>query len=114
MLPIVILPPLGMFDLDADGTILYYHAELGSLRNGWADLAERSFYNVAAAFDDAGELCRRVEAFLRGDGRPATSFDFTCRAGGEALTVQALIARVREGSDLGRTKVVVILRKGAR
>jgi len=105
-------PPLGMFDLDADGTILYYRAESGSLPSGRSDLDGCSFYDVMAAFDHAGELRRMVEEFLQGDGS-AANFAFICRAGGEELPLRALIARVREESDLGRAKAVLLLKRGS-
>lgn len=56
---------------------------------------------------------RRGEGFLRGGGY-AENFDFTCRAGGEALPVRVLLARVRERSDLGRTKAVLLHLRGPR
>ena len=106
--------PLGLYELDAEGTVLYHRMESGGQpAASGAELAGRNFYDEVAAFDNAGELRRRVEDFLRG-GSHADSFDFTCRAGGEALPVRVLLARVRERSDLGRTKAVLLHLRCAR
>lgn len=101
-------PPLGLFELDAEGTILYYRMEPGGQSVGGAEFAGRHFYEEVAAFDNASELRRRAEVFLRGDGH-ADSFDFICQTGGEATPVRVLLARVRERSDQGRKKAVLLL-----
>ena len=106
--------PFGLYELDPEGTILYHRAEPGGQpRGGGAEQVGRNFYDEVAAFDNAGELRRRVEGFLRGGGY-AENFDFTCRAGGDALPVRVMLARVRERSDLGSTKAVLLHLRGAR
>jgi hypothetical protein len=104
---------LGLFELDAEGTVLYHRAEPGGRPDGTAELTGRNFYDEVAAFDNADELRRMVEGFLRGGGH-AESFDFICQVGGDALLVRVLLARVRERSDLGRTKAVLLHLRGAR
>ena len=107
-------PPLGLYELDAEGTVLYHRLESGGRHDGdGVDLAGRNFYDEIISFDNAGELRRRVEGFLRGGGH-AENFDFTCRAGGEATPVRVMLARVRERSDAGRTKAVLLHLRGAR
>lgn len=109
----VTTPPLGLYELGAEGTVLYCRMESGDRPAvGGVELAGRNFYEEVAAFDNADELRRRVEGFLRSGGH-ADSFDFTCRAGGEATPVRVLLARVRERSDQGCTKALLHLR-GAR
>lgn len=110
----VTTPPFGLYELDAEGTVLYCRMEpVGRREGGEADHAGRNFYEEVAAFDNADELRRRIEDFLRGGGH-ADSFDFTCRAGGEATPVRVLLARVRERSDHGRTKAVLLHLRGTR
>lgn len=106
--------PFGLYEMDAEGTVLYHRAEPGGRPGAAAGgVTGRNFYDEVASFDNADELRRRVEDFLRRDGH-ADSFDFTCRAGGETMPVRVLLARVRERSDLGRTKAVLLHLRGAR
>ncbi len=107
-------PPPGLYELDAEGAVLYCRIESAGGRGGdGPDYTGRNFYDEVAAFDNADELRRRVEGFLRSDGH-ADSFDFTCRAGDEATTVRVLLARIRERSNQGRTKAVLLHLRGAR
>lgn len=107
-------PPLGLYELDAEGAVLYHRPEPDGRAGVTADdVAGRNFYEEVAAFDNADELRRRVEDFLRRDGR-ADSFDFTYLSGGEATPVRVLLARVRERSDLGSKKAVLLHLRGAR
>ena len=107
--------PLGLFELDAEGTILFSRLEPdGRPGDGrGAELAGRNFYEEVAAFDNADELRRMIKGFLRGGG-PADSFDFTSRSGGEAVPLRVLLARVRERSDAGSTAAVILHLRGAR
>ena len=107
--------PLGLFELDAEGTILFSRLEPDgrSGDGGGAELAGLNFYEEVAAFDNADELRRMIKGFLRGGG-PADSFDFTCRSGGEAVPLRVLLARVRERSDAGSTAAVILHLRGAR
>ena len=75
-------PPLGLYELDAEGAVLFARLEPDG-RSGdgcGAELAGRNFYEEVVAFDNADELRRMIKGFLRGGG-PADSFDFTCRSG---------------------------------
>ncbi|HYY97308.1 MAG TPA: hypothetical protein VE642_01890 [Pyrinomonadaceae bacterium] len=102
----------GLFVLDAEGIVLYHRAEPGGRPDDTTELTGRNFCDYVATFDNADELRRRVEGFLRGGGH-AESFDFTCHAGGEATTVKVLLARVRERADYGSTKAVLLHLRGA-
>jgi hypothetical protein len=107
--------PLGLFELDAEGTILFSRLEPDG-RSGdgrGAELAGRNFYEEVAAFENADELRRRIKGFLRGGGQ-ADSFDFTSRSGGEAVPLRVLLARVRERSDGGRTAALILHLRCAR
>lgn len=102
--------PLGMFELDAVGTVLYSRANAdGPAGHGPApDLKGRNYFDEAAGFANAAELRRRVNLFRAG-GAQADSFDFTCEYEDGPVPVRVLLARIRErGSGYDQTGSVLI------
>ena len=99
---------LGMFELDAAGTVLYSRADADAPTPGPApDLTGRNFFDEAADFANAGELRRRVGLFRAG-GAQADSFDFTCEYDDGPVRVRILLARIRERTDHDNTSSVLI------
>jgi len=99
---------LGMFELDAAGTVLYSRADADGPADGPApDLTGRNFFEEAADFSNAAELRRRVNLFRAG-GAQADSFDFTCEYDDGPVPVRILLARIRERTDHNNTSSVLI------
>lgn len=86
---------LGMFELDAAGTVLYSRADAPGPA---PDSAGRNFFDEAADFSNAGELRRRVNLF-RASGAQADSFDFIFEYEDGPTPVRILLARIRERTD---------------
>ena len=104
---------LGMFELDASGTVLYSRADADGPTPGHApDHTGRNFFDEAADFSNAGELRRRVNLFRAG-GAQADSFDFICECDDGPAPVRILLARIRErtGRDNDNTSVLIHVRR---
>lgn len=101
-------PLLGLFELDAAGTVLYSRAEDDGARAcAGRDVAGRNFYEEVAHFFNVEEFRRRVTQFVRG-ASPADSFRFDCLYDGGPLPVRVLLARIRERASADLTKSVLV------
>jgi len=112
--PLTVQKLFGLFELDADGTVLYSRVEPEAKSDGeQPDLSGRNFYEEVAPFENVEEFRRRVTQFA-GGASPADNFNFDCRYADCALPVRVLLARVRERTIQSRTKSVLVhIRKGA-
>lgn len=100
--------PLGMFELDAAGTVLYSRANADGPAGGPAPDLKGLNYFDDAGFGNASELRRRVNLFRAG-GAPADNFDFTCECEDGPVPVRVLLARIREhGSGYDNASSVLI------
>jgi len=105
---------LGLFELDAAGTVLYYRIEpRGEPGSTSQDMAGHNFYDEVAPFENVEEFRRYVTKFTLGES-PADSFNFGCRYDGGVQPVKVLLARIRERVNHDRTKSVLVhIRQGA-
>ncbi|HLM55505.1 MAG TPA: hypothetical protein VK422_05210 [Pyrinomonadaceae bacterium] len=98
----------GMFELDSSNRVVYSRFEGGE--GGAAAppaVNGASLEDAGAAFTNADELRRRINAF-RSNGAHADSFDFTFEYEDGPVPVRVLMARVSESSERGSTKSVLI------
>ena len=103
------LKPLGLFELDAAGTVLYARIERDG--NSGLDLTGLNFYDgmfdEIEPFENVEEFRQMVYQFTRGFS-PADNFTFTCQFSDGPLTVKVLMARIRERESSNRTKSVLV------
>jgi hypothetical protein len=98
----------GLFELDTAGNVLYARMEPDGDGNGTAPGATgQNFFETVAPPRNAEELRRRISDFARGDGQ-ADSFHFTCDFGDGPLLLKVLLARIREQSNGGQTKSILL------
>ena len=89
--------PLGLLELDSDGTVLYHKVEQG--RPGAATpLIGRNLFAELRCAENVGEFQRILHAFAA-SGEPARSFDFTFHTGHGPFAVRVLLARMREQTE---------------
>ena len=101
--------PLGLFELDADGKILYYRMDSPGTS---ADMTGHNFYEEVAPFENVDEFRQCVTDFTRG-AKAADSFDFDCHYDGSDHPVRVLLARICERLDRNKTKSVLVhIRRG--
>lgn len=101
--------PLGLFELDDAGKILYYRMDSAGTS---LDMTGHNFYNEVAPFDNVEDFRRCVSDFTRG-GKAADSFDFNCHYEGCDHPVRVLLARIREHLNRNATKSVLVhIRRG--
>ena len=104
--------PLGLLELDADGTVLYYKPELdGDQPRGDADIVGRNFFADVIRAANVADLHARLGDFQRGH-EPARSFDYTFNAERASLPAHVLLARTREHTaGAVRESIFVHIRK---
>lgn len=89
--------PLGLLELDSEGTVLYYKVERGE---EGADLVGRNLFAELECAENAREFQHILQGFASGRA-PARSFDFTFRLGSGPYAVRVLLARTREQTEAG-------------
>lgn len=100
--------PIGLLELDADGTVLYFKPDRDSSANCSAeDVVGRNLFTDIAPIAESGEFKERIKTF-RGRHAPADSFHFTFGSGQSHLAVKVLLARIHEQSVLGSTESVLV------
>ena len=106
--------PLGLVELDEAGTILYYNSEGGPAAAAPThEMVGRNFYTDVAPVADAQEFRNALAAFRRAHA-PSHSFNFTFRAGDDALPTRILLARIHEKSEAGgRGSLLVQIKKAS-
>lgn len=98
----------GLLELDAAGTVLYSMLEAdGNLDGSAADVAGYNFYSEVALFRNVDEFHQRLDAFNR-SGEQANSFVFNCDYEDGAVSIRVLLARIREPTNDGRTKSLLM------
>ena len=98
----------GLLELDAAGTVLYSRLEGDSnARGSAADVAGHNFFSEVAPFTNVEEFHLRLDAFDR-SAEHALSFAFICNYEDGPAPVRVLLARIREQSDGGRTKSLLV------
>lgn len=104
--------PLGLLELDADGTVLYFKPDDRGGQAARADgiVGRNLFADVIRAAD--GETLRdRLGDFWRGHD-PTRSFDLTFNSERDTLAARVLLARTREQSEgRERESVFVYIRR---
>ncbi|HKG12212.1 MAG TPA: PAS domain-containing protein [Pyrinomonadaceae bacterium] len=106
--------PLGLVELDDAGTVLYYNREGGPAAAAPThEMVGRNFYTDVAPVADAQEFRNTLAAFRRAHA-PSHSFNFTFRAGDDALPTRILLARIHEKSEAGgRGSLLVQIKKAS-
>jgi photoactive yellow protein len=100
--------PLGLLELDVNGTILYFKpdSEISSTCSV-SDVVGRNLFTDIAPIAEDGEFQDRIKTFRRRHA-PADSFHFIFNSGQNHLPVKVLLARIHEQSALGNTEAVLI------
>jgi photoactive yellow protein len=100
--------PLGLLELDANGTVLYYKPDRDNASVcSAADVIGRNLFTDVAPIAEDKEFQERIKTFRRRHA-PADSFHFTFGSGQSYLAVKVLLARIHEQSVLGNTESILI------
>ncbi|HEY0323902.1 MAG TPA: PAS domain-containing protein [Pyrinomonadaceae bacterium] len=100
--------PIGLLELDANGTVLYFKPERESISScSEADIVGRNLFSDIAPIADAVKFHERINTFRRRHA-PADSFHFTFNSGLSNLAVKVLLARIHEQSLLGNTESILV------
>lgn len=104
--------PLGLLELDADGTVLYYKPDGDAVRADDADrIVGRNLFADVMREADPGGLRDRLGEFWRGHD-PTRSFDLTFNTERSSLPARVLLARTRENTaGVERESVFVYIRR---
>lgn len=92
-------PPLGFFELDGAGTVLYYKPDRGADAPA-AQLVGLNFFQDIAAISQSGDLQEKIRGFRHGH-RPAQHFTHTFEPDHGGLEVKVLLARIHEKTPDG-------------
>lgn len=106
--------PLGLVELDASGTVLYYNRDAKDESGGQApEMVGRNFFTDVAPVATSDEFRSNLSAFRLAHA-PSHSFTFIFRDGDAEMPVRVLLARVREdGRDGEQSTVLVHIKKAA-
>ncbi len=100
--------PIGLLELDENGTILYFRPDKESSSN-WsaAEVVGRNLFTDIAPIAEDPEFKERIKAFRRRQSS-ADSFHFTFGVNQNYLPVKVLLARIHENSRQDRMDSVLI------
>ena len=101
------LLPLGLIELDAKGTVLYFKPDRGSSSYSAEDVVGRNLFTDVEPIAEAGEFQERIKTFKRSSS-PADSFHFTFNCNQNYLQVKVLLARIHEQSVMESTESVLV------
>lgn len=100
--------PLGLLELDSNGTVIYFKADRGSdFVCSAADVVGLNLFTDIVPIAEAKEFQERIKSFRRRHA-PADSFHFTFNVNQSYTTVKVLLARIHEQSVLGNTDSVLV------
>jgi hypothetical protein len=100
--------PIGLLELDASGTVLYFKPDRdGPYSCSAVDAEGRNLFTDFAPIAEALEFQERIRTFRRSPA-PADSFHFTFGHAQSNLAVKVLLARIHEQSVLGSTESVLV------
>lgn len=104
--------PLGLLELDADGTVLYYKPEGAAVQtNDAGRIVGRNLFDDVMPSADREALRDRLGEFWRGHD-PTRSFDLTFNTERSSLPARVLLARTREQTGgVERESVFVYIRR---
>jgi hypothetical protein len=98
-------PPIGFFELDGAGTVLYYKPEPGGEpREG---VVGRNFYSDIEAVCRSRDFQEQVKGFGRGR-QPAHQFTHTFGPDHGGLQVKVILARIHEQTAEGAADSVFV------
>jgi hypothetical protein len=100
--------PIGLLELDADGTVLYFKPDRESSYGcSAAEVVGLNLFTDIAPIAEDKEFQERIKTFWRRHA-PADSFHFTFGSGQINLAAKVLLARIHEQSVMGGTDSVLI------
>ncbi|HEY0322751.1 MAG TPA: hypothetical protein VGC66_17485 [Pyrinomonadaceae bacterium] len=100
--------PLGLLELDADGTVLYFNPDKENSSDGSAaGVVGRNIFTDIIPIAEAREFQDRIKTFKRSPA-PADSFHFTFNCNQNYLPVKVLLARIHEQSMVGSTESILV------
>lgn len=104
--------PLGLLELDADGTVLYFKPDSRDAQAARVEgIVGRNLFADVMPTAGCEDLRARVGDFWRGHD-PTRSFDLTFNSEHDTLAARVLLARTREQTDgRGRESVFVYIRR---
>lgn len=103
---------LGLLELDAAGTVLYFRTERSADANGERgetplDITGRNFFGEVAPFRNVEDFHHRLDSFYKSSDQ-ANSFEFDCDYEGQTVPVRVLLARICERSESRATKSMLV------
>lgn len=97
----------GLFELDADGTIICSRDFSSLDLSPAASLAGRNFFDEVAPFKNVEEFRRHFKYFMRGSNA-CENFVFDCDFDDTVVPVKVKLAQISERESEMRTKLVVV------
>jgi photoactive yellow protein len=100
--------PIGLLELDADGTVLYFKPDRDGISSCSAEeVVGRNIFTDIAPVAEAKEFQERIKDFNRSP-QPADSFQFTFGVDHSYLSVRVLLARIHEQSVAGSAETILV------
>lgn len=98
--------PLGLWELDANGTILHYEPELGERALQTSAVLGKNFFSEVVPASEVQEFRDHVERFVVGSA-PAHSFDLTLQFEVGDIRTRILLGRIY-GSKSSAAKLILV------
>jgi hypothetical protein len=100
--------PFGLFELDADWTVLYYKPDIRETSgNGDSEFVGRNLLTEVPALALSREFQDRLNDFRKSHA-PADSFHYTFSSERGQIQVKILLARLHERSGLDSTESILL------
>jgi len=98
----------GLFELKNDGTVLYSRfRQNNQLLDGGSELVGQDFFEEIAGFDNAGELRRIFNNFVKSN-QFTDNFLFDCRFAERVVPVRVMLVRAFENSYKNHDDIVIM------
>ena len=100
--------PLGLVELDAAGTVLYFNRDRNDYARGHVpDMVGRNFFTDVGPVAQNAAFRELIKAFRRSHA-PAQTFDFSFGADGRDVPVRVLLARIHEYTVSGDSDTIIV------
>ncbi len=98
----------GLFELKNDGTVIYSRfRQENKLTNADPDLIGCNFFDDVAGFENAGDLRRIFNNFVRSN-KFTDNLIFECRFADESVRVRVMMVRAIENSFPNTSDIVIL------
>lgn len=97
----------GLFELDAEGTVVYSRPANRDLFEGQSSAVGRNFFDEVASFENVDDFRRRFRYFVKGSAA-MENFNFNFRFEENQVPMRVMLVRVSEHGQTANANLVIV------